>query len=316
MLSNLMFCLNATVPLFALMILGYWFVRIGLLKEKTLDNINTFVFKVSLPVMVFLDLAQTNFFEVWDGKYVAFCFLATLASVIIASLMSKLFDKSIRGEFAQAAYRSSAAILGVGFIESIYGTSAMAPLMMIGTVPLYNVMAVLILMLTKPGDEEGKFDAARFKKTVIGVIKNPIILGIIIGVLWSVLKVPMPTMAYKTFKYLSNTATPLGLIVIGGSFDFKKAFNLVKPAFLATFMKLIGWGLIYMPIAIALGFRNDKLIAALIMMGSPTTVTAFVMAKNMGHDGTLSASVVMLACAFCIFTLTGWLFVLRTLGYV
>ena len=315
-MSNLMFCLNATVPIFAVMILGYWFVHIGLLKEATLDNINSFVFKVSLPVMVFLDLAQTNFFEVWDGRYVAFCFIATFASVGIACLVSKLFDKSIRGEFAQAAYRSSAAILGVGFIESIYGTSAMAPLMMIGTVPLYNVMAVVILMLTKPGDGEGKFDVTRFKKTCIGVIKNPIILGIIIGVLWSVLKLPLPTMMFKTCKYLSNTATPLGLLVIGGSFDFKKAFNLVKPAFLATFMKLIGWGLIYMPIAISLGFRNDKLVAALIMMGSPTTVTCFVMAKNMGHDGTLSASVVMLASFFCIFTLTGWLFVLKSLGFI
>ena len=81
--------------------------------------------------------------------------------------------------------------------------------------------------------------------------------------------------------------------------------------FRSAFMKLIGLCAIFLPIAVKLGFRTDKLVAILIMLGSATTVSSFVMAKNMGHEGTLSSSVVMLTTMFSAFTVTGWLYILR-----
>ena len=65
-----------------------------------------------------------------------------------------------------------------------------------------------------------------------------------------------------------------------------------------------------------MGFRREELVAILVMLGSATTVTSFVMAKNMGHDGTLSSGVVMLTTLFSAFTLTGWLYILRSFGMV
>ena len=91
----------------------------------------------------------------------------------------------------------------------------------------------------------------------------------------------------------------------------KKAFGKIKPSAIAAFMKLIGLCAIFLPIAVKLGFRTDKLVAILIMLGSATTVSSFVMAKNMGHEGTLSSSVVMLTTMFSAFTVTGWLYILR-----
>ena len=74
--------------------------------------------------------------------------------------------------------------------------------------------------------------------------------------------------------------------------------------------------MIFMPVAVWLGFRNDTLLAAVIMCGSPTTVTSFVMAKGFGNNGDLSGAAVLITTLLSSVTLTGWLFLLRTLGYL
>ena len=314
-MENLIFCLNATVPIFILMILGFFFMKIGIFTESFTKTMNSFVFKVALPVLVFQDLSQEDFVAVWDGKYVLFCFLVTLLSITLAIGTSFLLkDRSMQGEFAQSAYRSSAALLGIGFIQNIYGTSGMAPLMIIGTVPLYNVMAVLILSFLKPG--RGKLDKKLLLNTLKGIVTNPIILGIAIGMVWSLLKIPQPLIMEKTVKYVANLATPFGLMALGASFDYKKAFHAWKPALCASGMKLLLFCMLFLPLAVRIGFAHDKLVAILVMLGSPTTVSCFVMAKNMGHEGTLSSSTIMITTFFSAFTLTIWLYVLRVLGLV
>ena len=151
-MENLIFSLNATVPVFLMMILGLVFKKIGWIDDIFASKMNKFVFMVPLPVLVFEDLATVDFSKVWDVKFVLFCFIVTIISITISFLISCLLgDKTVRGEFIQAAYRSSAALLGIAFIQNIYGNAGMAPLMIIGSVPLYNMMAVVILSVFKPG---------------------------------------------------------------------------------------------------------------------------------------------------------------------
>ena len=115
------------------------------------SKMNKFVFLVPLPVLLFEDLSTVDFSQVWNMKFVLFCFSVTLISIALAAAVSFLWrDRSIRGEFIQAAYRSSAALLGIAFIQNIYGDAGMAPLMIIGSVPLYNVMAVVVLSFFRP----------------------------------------------------------------------------------------------------------------------------------------------------------------------
>ena len=90
----------------------------------------------------------------------------------------------------------------------------------------------------------------------------------------------------------------------------------MKPTLVAVFMKLVGFCAIFLPMAALLGFRNEELIAILVMLGSATTVSSFVMARNMGHEGTLSSGVIMMTTLLSAFTLTMWLDVLRSFGLV
>ena len=314
-MENLIFSLNATVPVFLMMVLGLVFRKLGWIDDVFASKMNKFVFLVPLPVLVFEDLATVDFSEVWDLKFVLFCFAATLISIGIAAAVSFLWrDKSIQGEFIQASYRSSAALLGIAFIQNIYGNAGLAPLMIIGSVPLYNVMAVIVLAFFRP--ERKRLDKELWKSTLKGIVTNPIIIGIAAGILWSALKIPMPPILEKTVSNVGAVATPLGLMAMGATFDIRKAFAKVRPAAAAAVMKLVGFAAVFLPLAVMLGFRREELVAILVMLGSATTVSCFVMAKNMGHEGVLTSSVVMLTTLFSAFTLTGWLYVLRSLGRV
>lgn len=314
-MENLIFSLNATVPVFFMMLLGLIFRKAGWIDDAFASKMNQFVFRVPLPLLVFSDLASVDFDKVWNMKFILFCFLVTVLSIAISVVISYLWkDKSIQGEFIQASYRSSAALLGIAFIQNIYGTSGMAPLMIIGSVPLYNVMAVLVLSLFRP--EQKGLNRKVLEKTLKGIVTNPIIIGIVVGLLWSALKIPMPHIAEKTVSSVAGVATPMGLMAMGATFDIRKAFAKVKPSVVAALIKLVGYAGVFLPMAVWMGFRREELVAILVMLGSATTVSSFVMAKNMGHEGTLTSSTVMLTTLFSAFTLTGWLYILRSFSLI
>ncbi|HJA18717.1 MAG TPA: AEC family transporter [Candidatus Mediterraneibacter ornithocaccae] len=314
-MENLIFSLNATVPIFLLMILGFLLKKLGVIDDVFASKMNKFVFLIPLPVLLFEDLSTVDFAQVWNMKFVLFCFVVTLVCIILAALVSFLWhDKSIQGEFIQASYRSSAALLGIAFIQNIYGNAGMAPLMIIGSVPLYNIMAVVVLSFFKP--DRKKLDKEVWKTTLKGIVTNPIILGIAAGLLWSALRLPLPSILEKTVSDIGAVATPLGLMAMGASFDLKKAFGKVKPAAVASVMKLVLFAAFFLPLAVWMGFRREELVAILVMLSSATTVSCYVMARNMGHEGVLTSSVVMLTTLFSAFTMTGWLYILRSMGMV
>ena len=310
-MDNLIFCLNATIPIFLVMVAGYIFRRIKLVDEGFVKILNSFNFKVTLPALLIVDIAEADFYAVWDTKFVLFCFGVTVLCISIISLLARLLlkDQSILGEFIQASYRGSAAVLGVAFIQNIYGSSGIAPLMILATVPLYNVAAVMILSFTAPGSTG--FDKDNFKKSLKGIITNPIILGIFLGMIISVARIKLPFIVSKTLHNFSTLATPLALIGLGAGFEGKKALAKLKPTLICSLCKLFVMPLIFLPIAATLGFRNEKMVAILIMLGAPTTVSCYIMSKNMGHEGVLSSScVVSTTCLSSVF-ITLWLFILR-----
>ena len=312
-MENLIFSLNATVPVFLMMLLGMLFRKLGWIDEAFASKMNQFVFLVPLPVLVFHDLAAADIGDVWNFRFVAFCFLVTAASIAICAVLSCfLKEKAQRGEFIQASYRSSAALLGIALTTNIYGDAGLVPLMIIGSVPLYNIMAVVVLSLTSPAKDAPK--KGLWKSTLKGIVTNPIILGIAAGLLWSVLRLPFPPILENTVASLGDLAAPLGLIAMGATFRLDKAVGQAKPAIAASVIKLVGFCVLFLPLAVRMGFREEELVAILIMLGSATTVSCYVMAKNMGHEGTLTSSAVMLTTLFSAFTITGWLFLLKSLG--
>ncbi len=298
-----------------MMVLGYFLHRTPLLDDNFANKLNNFVFKAALPVQLFKNLAESDFYTVWDGSMVLFCFFVSLASILIMlGLSFTLRDRSLRAEFTQAGYRSSQALMGAALLENIYGTTGPLALILIGAVPLYNVAAVT--MLTLMGPEGGRLDRKTILKALKGIVTNPIILGIVVGLLWALLEIPQPVIFRRAVEEFSATATPLGLIALGASIDLKKAVGRLKPTLVCSTFKLVVFVALFLPLAILLGCRGELLVAMLVMLGSPTTVSCFSMARSMGHEGVLTSSTVMLTTIFSAFTFTGWLYLLKCFGLV
>lgn len=311
-MSNLIYSINATLPIFLLIILGKVLKTTKIINDEFTKTADRYVFRIALPALLFSDLTENNVGSAFDGKYVLFCFSVTIFSIAVLWGLTEKFMKNEeqKGAFIQGSYRSSAAILGLAFINNMYDSVGMAPLMIIGCVPLYNIFAVIILTLK--GDNGGK--KPNMKETFINVMKNPILLSILIALPFALLNLHFPSFVNKAIGSVANTATPLALISIGASFKGKKALKKMKPTLLASFIKLILLVGLFLPLAVFFGYRNQELMALLVMLGSPTTVSSYIMAKNTGNDGILTSSIIVLTTLLSSLTLTLWIFVLKSFG--
>ena len=316
-MENFIYSVDATFPIFLVMVIGYILKQIGMLNDNFVTMANRFNFKVTLPFMLFRDIASVEISKVFDLKFVLYC--AIVSSICFWGIwgISKFAvkDDSIRGAFVQSSFRSSAAVMGMAFINNIYGSSAMGPLMIVGAVPLYNVYSVIVLTF-EAQDEEGKRDKGKIKQALVNIVKNPIIDSIFLGLIVSLLGIHFPTIVNKTINSVAQLATPLALIVIGAGFEGRKAIAKIKPTCWAAAIKLVIQPLIFLPVAAYMGFSGEKIIAILIMLASPTTPSCYIMAKNMGHDGTLTSSTVVATTFLSSVTLTVYLFLLKSLGVI
>ena len=316
-MENFIFSVNVTIPIFLVMLLGWGLKQGGMLNDNFVTAANKFNFQVTLPALLFRDISSVDIRAVFDLQYVLFCALASSACFWAVWGGAKLFlkDGSMRGAFVQASFRSSAAVIGLAFIQNIYGQSAMGPLMIVGAVPLYNIYSVVVL--TFEGEQSRNADKKeKIREAGINILKNPIVISIFLGLLASFWGIQFPVLVDKTINNISQMATPLALITLGAGFEGQKALAKMKPTLAASAIKLVVQPLAFLPLAMALGFDGEKLIGILIMLASPTTPSCYIMAKNMGNDGTLTASIVVATTLLASFTLTGWIFLLKTMGCI
>ena len=316
-MENFIYSINVTMPIFLVMVIGYILKQIGMLNDNFVTVANKFNFKVTLPFMLFKDIAGVDIKQVFDIKYVLFCAIVSTICFWTVWGVAKILvrDKTIRGAFVQSSFRGSAAVIGLAFIQNIYGASAMGPLMIVSAVPLYNIFSVIVLTF-EANDHTGIDRKEKIRQAGINICKNPIILSILAGLIVALLGIHFPTLVDKTISNVAQMATPLALITIGAGFEGRKALAKIAPTMVASTIKLVLQPLVFLPVAAWMGFSGEKMIAILIMLASPTTPSCYIMAKSMNNDEVLTASVIVTTTLMAAFTLTGWIFLLKTLGYI
>ena len=296
-MENFIFSLNATVPVFLVILLGFFLQKIHFLNEPFNKTANAYVFRCALPVSLFRSIAEMDFYSDFNLTFCLFCFVSTTVMFFTIWAAAWIFmkDKGQVGAFAQAAARSSAAVLGIAFATNIYGNAGMVPLMIMSAVPFFNIYSVLILSFSPQVDENGHLlptahgmDAV--KKACVNVAKNPLILGILAGVPFALLQIKIPTMLDSALNSIGGTATPI--------------------------VKLFLLPAIFLPLAAMFGFRDSQMIAIMIMAGSPTTVSCFIMAKSMKADSVLTSNVVLLSTVLSACSITFWLYLMRAFGWI
>lgn len=314
-MENFIFSINVTIPIFLVMVLGYILRKINFLTEEFVRVANRYVFVVALPALLFKDISAADVKQEMNPTFFLYCMIVTIVMFLavwgIAAFCLK--DKTMVGAFAQAGARGSAAVLGIAFVENICGEAGMTPLMIVAAVPFFNILSVIILVFNSNTDKK---EYGKIKNAVVNIAKNPIIIGIIVGLVFSLIDIELPAIFNRTVDYVARTATPIALLVVGAGFEFGEAIRKIGPAIGASFIKLIGLPLVFLPIAYKIGFEPSEMVAILIMLASPTTVSCYIMAKNMDNDADLTSNVIVITTLFSSVTLTLWIFVLRSLGCI
>ena len=316
MLDHFFFSLGATLPVFAVMALGWFLRRRAFLTHEFCRVSNRLVFVLALPAMLFRQIAAMRPAQLLDGRFLLFAALSTLIVPFLIWIPAHFLlpDKGEVGAFVQGAFRGNTALLGTVLLQSICGSEAYAPLIILAGVPIYNFLSVIVLSLEAGGG--GHLDRNTLRSAGINILKNPIIIGIVLGLPFALLSLPVPAAADKALSMLGGMASPLALLVIGAEFRFDAFFEKKRTTLLATAIKLILRPALTLPPAILLGFRSDALVALLVLAGTPSAVSSYIMAENMGNDGVLANGIVASTTLFSALSITGWIFVLRVAGLI
>ena len=145
---------------------------------------------------------------------------------------------------------------------------------------------------------------------------NPLILGTLAGFLLWYFRIPIPTLIETPLRSLGSVATPLALFTLGASLDFGKARANSRLLVIGVAGRLVVVPLIFLSLAVALGIRDVSLAALIAVYASPTSVSSFPMAQQMGGNGDLAGGQVVFTTVFSILTVFLWVFALKSLGFL
>lgn len=312
-MENLILSFTVVFPLFANMILGYGLKSIHLLDEGTTKNMNTVVFKVFLPLLLFNNIYKTNLNGIFNGKILGFAALSIIALFIILCILIPIIEKDNkkRGVMIQGIFRSNFVIFGLPVATALFGDGQVCiiALLIAVVVPLFNFLSVIALEIFRGG----KID---IKNVLKGIITNPLIIASTIGLTFLFLNIKLPGVLEKSVEDISKIATPLSLILLGATFEFKAIKANLKQTIISVVGRLVILPSIMLPLSAFLGFRNVELVGLMLIFGAPTAVSSFTMAEKMDGDAELASQIVVFTSAFCILTVFIWIFILKQLALI
>lgn len=312
-MENLILSINVVLPLFLTMDLGYVLKCLKMFDDNTLKVMNNITFKVFLPLLLFYNIYKTDLNGAINLKLIFFALLSVTITFVILCIFIPFIEKDNkkRGVLIQGIFRSNFVIFGLPVASSLFGDDkvGMVAILIATIVPLFNMLAVISLEIFRCG----KLD---IKNTLKGIITNPLIIASVIGICFLILEIKLPIAIEKSVSDISKIATPLSLILLGGSFAFTDVKTHLRQTIIGVTGRLVIVPLILMPISIWLGFRGVELLALMLIFASPTAISSFTMAQKMDGDSDLAAQIVVFTSASCILTVFLWIFTLKQFSFI
>ena len=312
-MDDLLFSLNTVFPLLVMMAVGFTARRVGVIGESAARQINACVFKIFLPLLLCFNIVDTQLDASTDVRTLLYAFVTTLLCFgtlfVITPRLCR--DRASCGVLIQGIARSNYAIFGIPLVMMMYpeGDTSIAMLMVAVVVPVFNVLSTIALMIFG-GEKSSPW------RIVKGVLLNPLILGTLAGFLLWYFRIPIPTLIETPLRSLGSVATPLALFTLGASLDFGKARANSRLLVIGVAGRLVVVPLIFLSLAVALGIRDVSLAALIAVYASPTSVSSFPMAQQMGGNGDLAGGQVVFTTVFSILTVFLWVFALKSLGFL
>ena len=327
--------INAILPIILLIALGYFLKRIRFLSGDFLKIGNKLVFRALLPVMLFMNIYDSNWSAFrWDIILYALIAISVIFCLGLATciLTTKRADR--RGVILQCTFRSNFAIIGTSLAASLAGGSTTAgvtvALLQAFSIPMFNILAVISLSIftDKPTEEEGvtaeKDEKHSVKGILLGIVKNPLIIGVVIGLIFLGLRSAEVaifgdevftvkkhiTFLYSALNQLKAVASPFALIILGGQFEFSAVKGMYKEIIVGTAWRIVLAPLIGIGVAVLLSKYTSILPlgvneypALVALFASPVAVSSAIMASEMKGDEQLATQLVVWTSVGSIITI-------------
>lgn len=351
MFNIFMTSINAVLPIVLLILLGYILRRINFLNDSFLSIGNKLVFNVCLPCMLFINIYNIDDLSSVDWGLVIYAIVAVFVIFAIALVVSILStkDNSRKGVILQCCYRSNFAIIGISLAASLAGgqeavVNGVVAIIQAFTIPIFNILAVISLsVFVKPApqvDENGMLVAPKnqhtdVKKILLNIIKNPLIIGIVSGLVFVGVRYAQIaiwdeaiftikddlTFIYSSLDNLKSIATPLALIVLGGQFKFSAVKGMTKEIVVGTVFRVVIAPLIGVGCAVLLSqytdlvsFGQTEYPALIALFGTPVAVSSAIMAGEMDNDEQLAGQLVVWTSIASVVTVFVTVFLLMSFG--
>ena len=314
-MENIIVSFNVIAPVFFLMVLGYLMVNYSSLADRKLTKqANAIVFKIFLPCMLFYNVYQSDIGAEIHSR-IKLCIWAAGGLLILFVLLCLIVPKVVKqenqqGVVIQGIFRSNYVIFGVAVVQNMYGvkSTTTAAILSAILVPMYNFLAVVALSIF------GEKRETDWKKIILDIVKNPLIISSVLGIIFSLLGIRLPTAVDTTVQDLAKLSTPIAFMILGGDLDFSKVRGNLKVASVVLTIKLVILPLIMIPMIVMMGYRDADLLSGLLAYQTPVAVSSYIMAQQAGADGQLAGQLVVFSSVLSIFTLFVTILILRTIG--
>lgn len=311
MLQALSIAFHAIVPLFLIIAVGYTVKRLGWIGPEEVRRFNKVTFYTFMPVMLFYNIYTSDFSQAVRLPYALFVVGMALAMILLAFLITLAAEKTPerRGVMIQAAFRSNFVLLGLPIAAELlpganFGITA---LMIAIVVPIYNMMSVVVLEYFRGGKP-------KLGEVLLAVIRNPLIIASIVGLLMKALHITLPDVLVSFTGKMNSAATPLILLLLGASFEVRQLSRYKKQLLVCVGLRLLVFPGAILALAAAIGLRGIEFVTLLAMTAAPTAVNSFNMAQQLGGDSQLAGSAVVVSTAASFFTLFVWITLFKQLG--
>lgn len=314
--QNFIIAVNIIAPMIMLVAVGMYLKRTDFVNRVFLAVANRLVFMVAIPSLLLTTVARSDMTALLDGAFMWFVGLTTLLFFAVtwagAYLVFRRKHPEVIGSFVQATFRGNLATLALPVLINLLGDQAgKGALVLAVLIPLYNILAVLVL--SAHSDSEHQVSA---KALVIGLLKNRLIHATVVGILFSVMALPQPAVIFSTLDMLAQLTIPLALICLGASLQFEGFTGRFTWVLWVGLLKLVVMPVFVFFTADALGFAGTDMVILVIMAATPTSITSYVMAVEMGGDEYIAGTSIVMTNLLSGVTMTLWIFVLLSLGFL
>ena len=316
--ADLIFSANVVVPIFLLIILGYFLTRIKLWDGHFLKVANEVCFKCLLPVLLFYNVATANIFEVFNLRLILYvCLCACLlcgALFLIVPIFVK--DKKRRGVMIQGTFRSNFLLFGVPLGLSIGGNegAVLAAVVASFYVPVINMLSVISLYAFSESENKS------IKSALLGIVKNPLIIGGVSGLIFSLIRnsigFEMPAILDTTLFNIKSAATPIAFLILGGDLKFGNMLRNVKFSILSVLGKTVIIPLVMLTVSSLLGFDKLEMAILVAVFATPNAVSSYAMARNYEADYELAGEIITLGTLLSVITMFVFITTAKSLGWI